>query len=497
MASAAIVAVVLVAGSSSLIAGAFDGRSPLRPAEPRPEESSGSSPLNFEAEEGWHVRTTDPDDVEGFEAQAWASNVPFPADEEPIGTSKEYPANVPDKTEDALPADGILLEARIAVDTRNPLPPIRNAPVRNLPLTIDEQPHTAFEGSDPDRAMTIINATVNGRYTSVRIVFGTGDPSAELVREAEEELERLIVGPPPRTTEAIDDFGIRMNVPDTWHGLLFSWSGGAEPMLIVGTKPINDLYHASTRRALDPADVLVLLAENTSLIADYEPVDGPIAIRADDLCPTCEILDDGTSPPAGHSLFYRSFAVGARQFDLFVEFGASVPNDDQFAGMNEALATLRVQAPPPTVDASDPVPEAPISVDVPEGWVSEDEPVPGTTGPRVVAAYGTWELERGGVCGPEAALQNLPVDGALIWFVEHVSPGNAGDYTEPGPRFIVDLQTPPARWRCAAEAPSRMYPFRVDGRYFDVHLALGPQAGGATIRQAEALIASLRGEGSS
>lgn len=490
-AASGLVVAVAVGAASFALAGALDTRSP-GPAGPRPEEGSTSSSLNFEPAPGWHVRTTDRRKVGDLEAQAWASNVPFPPDEEPIGGPTDYPANVPDKTEEDLPPDGIILVANFVVETRNPLPAIPDARERSLPLTIEEKPHTSFEGRDPDRAQTVLNGIVEGRYLSVRIVFGTGDPSAELIGEAEEELGRLAVAPAPATTEAIDDFGIEMELPETWHGFLFSWGGGSQPILHAGTTPIDDLHHASAREDLGSRDVFVVLAENDGYVADYEPVAVPVSIRTDDLCPTCEILDGGTSPPPDHALFYRSFAFGPRQFDLFVEFGTSAPTDDQIAQVNDVLATLRIQSRPPPVATPAPVREAPISVDVPEGWVGKVDPVPGSTGPRVVAAYGTWDFDIGGDCGPEPALRDLPADGALAWFVEHADPNNAGDYIELMPLFSIDLQTPPARWRCASEAPSRKYPFRIDGRYFDVHLALGPEATDATIREAEDLIKTLR-----
>jgi hypothetical protein len=133
-----------------------------------------------------------------------------------------------------------------------------------------------------------------------------------------------------------------------------------------------------------------------------------------------------------------------------------------------------------------------VSVDLPPGWIEKDEPVPGTSASRVVAAYGTWDLPIGGGCGPEAALQDLPSDGALVWVVEHARPGNAGDYISLSPLFSIDQQTPPARWECASGAPSRMYLFLIGGRYLEVHLALGSTASDATTQQAETLIKSLQ-----
>jgi hypothetical protein len=261
--------------------------------------------------------------------------------------------------------------------------------------------------------------------------------------------------------------------------------------------PITDLYDGSSaRKRLGPDDLFLVLSENHASAIHYEPVTLPIAIRREDSCPTCEILDNGTSPPEGHSLFYRSFAVHGRQFDLFVESGTATPSDEQLASMNEVLATLQIAPPesPPPAESLEAPPEGPISVDLPTGWVEKDDPVPGSSAGRVVAAYGTWDLPTGGDCGPETALQDLPTGGALVWFVEYAATGYDGDFINLMPGFRIALQTPPARWECAVGAPSRMYLFRVGGRYFEVHLALGPGAGEGTIREAEALIKSLQAE---
>ncbi|MDP9223175.1 MAG: hypothetical protein M3P18_04850, partial [Actinomycetota bacterium] len=48
-------------------------------------DNSTSPSLDFQPTQGWHVRTTDPSLVPDLGAQAWASNVPFPQGEEPIG----------------------------------------------------------------------------------------------------------------------------------------------------------------------------------------------------------------------------------------------------------------------------------------------------------------------------------------------------------------------------------------------------------------------------
>lgn len=453
--------------------------------------------LDFEPGPGWHVVTTDPSLVGSLGVQAWASNVPFAEGEETVGMINSIPDGWPDKTEEALPPDGIILVANYSIDSRNPLPPSRSFPERVLPLTIDERPSVAYEGQDPDRALAVVNATVNGRYVTVRIVFGTGGPSPELIGEADDELGRLIVAPPPETVVDLDDFGLRMDLPETWDGILFRWPVG-EPTIHAATVPITDLYDgASAREALGPDDLFLVLSENYASATHYEPVSLPVAIRPEDACPTCEILDNGTSPPPGHALLYRSFAVAGRQFDLYVEFGTPAPSAEQLARVNDVFATLDIdppEIPPPPAESPVAAADAAISVDLPAAWVGKDDPVPSSSAPRVVAAYGTWDFPTGGECGPEPALEDVPADGALVWVVEYADPGYAGDFIPLAPQFSIDLQNPPARWECAAASPSRVYLFRVAGRFFEIHVAFGPDANEETIGQANGVITSLVAE---
>jgi len=443
--------------TSTDVGGLFPAWQPV-PAESEPSPSSSPPTiLDFEPAPGWHVVTTDPSLVGSLGAQAWASNVPFTEDEESVGESNSFPDGWPDKTEEALPPDGIILVASYSIDSRNSLPPGRSFPERVLPLTIDDRPSTAYEGQDPDRALSVVNATVNGRYVSVRIVFGTGDPGPELVGEAQAELGRLIVAPPPETVSALDDFGLRMDLPDTWHGILFRWAVG-EPTIHAATVPITDLYDGSSaREGLGPEDLFLVLSENHASAIHYEPVSLPVVIRPEDACPTCEILDNGTSPPPGHALFYRSLAAVGRQFDLFVEFGTSAPSAEQLARVNEVLATLEIDPPdnlPPPAESPLVAADAAVSVDLAAGWIAKDDPVPSSSAPHVVAAYGTWDFPTGGNCGPEPALGDLPTDGALVWVAEYADPGYAVTSTPlvPGSRSIsrrrrLDGSAPPPRHR--------------------------------------------------
>jgi hypothetical protein len=409
---------------------------------------------------------------------------------------QSYPGSDPTETIDSLPPGGIVIMVGVPIQTRNPLPESRNFPHRELPLGIEYGPSSSWEGQPrDDLSLAGVNAEVNGWWISVRVIFGTKDPGDGLMREADEELARLDLPPARATTEAWDDFGISMERPDGWYGTLTQWAPGGEPILQASTVPIDDLHDGSSaRKALGAGDLFIVLAENPAVAAHYEELTFPIAVGLEDACPTCEILDDGTSPPPDHTLLYRSFASGGREFDLFVEFGTADVTPEQLKRVNDVLATLRTQpGPTPTASPTEGSawPEPGFRASVPSGWTEEIEPVPAGAEARVVVAWGTWSFRIGGGCGPEPALAALPDDGAFVWVIEHRSPDNSGDFVGPPPEFRMDLQVPPARWTCAASAPSRQYLFRIGGRYFEVHVALGPLAPAATVTDVEGLISSI------
>jgi len=467
------------------------------PANPTTPTTEATGPvLDFAAGPGWSVVTTDPSlaDLPGA-PQAWAANVPFAPSDSTPGVGEVYPSGYPGQTVRDLPPEGIVILAEFPIETRNQLPPNPNFPSRNLPLQLEQKPYSGWEGQTrEDLSESVVNASVNGWWISVVTLFGTKDPTDAMVAEANQELARLEMPPPPETTDAFDQFGIHMERPAGWSGFLVQWSS-SDPFLEASTVPITDLYDGSSaRKQLGPEDLYVLLGENDAAATHYEQVTLPISIRPEDACPTCEVADNGTSPPPGHTLYYRSFATSGREFDLWVEFGTATVSPDQLAGLNDVLATLRIDPPPTprwTQPPVSPAPVAPVSVTLPGGWVEKQDPVPGGPDPRVVAAWGTWDFPTGGDCGPETALRALPADGAFVWVVEYADPGNRGDFEGGGPPRSIDLQTPPARWECAAAAPSRMYLFSEAGRYFELHVALGPDAPAGTIAQAEQLMASF------
>lgn len=501
-AAAAFVAVIVAAGILVPLGALHmlrpDARTGLKPNESTP----GAPPvLDFEAAPGWNVVKTDPSiaDLPGA-PQAWAANVPFEQGDLQPGLRNGYPGGDPGHTIRNLPADGIVITADLPLETRNSLPPSGSFPERTLPIALEHHPSSGWEGQPrEDLSISGVNAAVNGWWLSVTVIFGTKDPSDAQIQEANDEVGRLILPPPPPTAEAFDQFGIQMERPQGWYGSLTAWSAGT-PILEASTVPITDLYDGSTaRKALGPNDLFMVLAENDAAAIHYESVTLPIMIRPEDVCPTCEVNDNGTSPPAGHTLFYRSFSRGGRQFDLWVEFGTPDVTAAQLVEVNQVLATLQIEpsSSPPAPSESPASPDhqaAPVSVDLPAGWVEKHDPVSSALDPPVVAAYGTWDFPTGGACGPEPALAALPADGAFVWVDEYADPGNRADFETGGPPSSIDLQTPPARWQCASSAPSRMYLFGLAGRYFELHIALGPQASAGTIAQAEHVMASFRAQ---
>jgi hypothetical protein len=468
----------------------------LRPRGEHPKPATGATPvLDFQPAPGWNVVRSDPSLADQPGApQAWAATVPFADGDQQPGLENGYPGGSPEQTIRTLPAEGIVITAALPLETRNPLPDNRNFPSRTLPLPLEGPPTSGWEGQPrDDLSISGVSAAVDGWWVSVIVVFGTKDPSDAMIREANDEVARLILPPAPQTTQAFDQFGIAMDRPSGWYGSLTAWST-TSPVLETSTVPITDLYDGSSaRKALGPNDLFILLGQNDALATRYEPVTLPVAIRPEDVCPTCEVNDNGTSPPPGHTLYYRSFATGNRQFDLWVEFGTADVTATQLGRVNDVLATLRIEPGPPVppLGGDSPAPTAPVSVDLPAAWTARQDSVPATVDPRVVASYGTWDFPTGGTCGPEPALQQLPTDGAFVWVEEYAAPSNSADFEPGGPPRTIDLQTPPARWECATAAPSRKYLFRDGGRFFEMHVALGPDASPDTIAQAERVMASF------
>jgi hypothetical protein len=469
-----------------------------RLGDERPPASDGERVVRFAAAPGWHVIAFEPDRL--FLPYAWAANVPF-ALEDVAGRSPTL--GYPDGTIESLPENGVVIVASVAVETRNALPADARYPER--PLVLDAPRHDTYEGQRPGTSMSLASASVNGRFIDVTAVFGSPRPGREVVRAANEQLAGLVVTPAPTPTNELDDFRIRLQVPDDWDRGLFS--RGGELTLLAGTLPLTDLYDGtSVRPRMGANDLFVVLAESFAVQDRFEPVDLPIELRREDECPTCEILDDGRAPPADHTLFARTFSVGDRRFRLYAEFGTTDVPDAALEALNGSLATLTVDA-PGSLEPWDPqvLPPGPaftavgtrifeyqgLRVEVPAEWSAAAAPLDQPAVAPVVAAFGSWPFPTGGACGPEPALGSLPDDGVLVWMAEHPAPGNRGDYYG-FVQYVHDPTTQPARWECATSAPSTMLLWEVGGRYLEVHVALGPAAGRDRIAEVTVLLNSLR-----
>jgi hypothetical protein len=459
--------------------------------------------ISFEESPGWYTEEFVP--AQFGMPYVWAANVPFAASD----LAGESPTvGYPDATIEGLPPDGIVMIAEIVVSSRNPLPADRRFP--DAPL-IFGVPDRNYEGQRPGTSSASASARVNGRFVHVAAYFGSATVRNPILDEANEHLDHLVVASTSPLTDELEDFGIRMEVPDDWNRLLYSF-GGSSAELRAGTVPITAVGDTIPgRRDMTAEDVVIALSESGAVQDRFEPVELPIALRGEDECPTCEVLDGGAPPPEGHVLFARTFTVGNRRFLLYAEFGSVTAAERDLVALNEILATLEIDASGP-LEPSDPgarpisLPPGPsftavevetfaydgIRLDVPAGWSAVAAPLEAPAVAPIVAAFGSWPLPAGGTCGPEPALEALPDDGALVWIAEHPAPSNRGDFTS-FQGWSYDRMHQPMRWECGVAAPSRMDLWEMeDERFFEVHVSFGPSASPDAIAEVEALLSSLR-----
>ena len=458
----------------------------------------GVGAIGFEPATGWNMAANAPASPD-WPPTVWVTNVPF-AQADLEGTrTKDGVVRMdagPEVTYRQLPADGIVIAADIIYVSRNPLPPSDTFPPRVLPLRLPESPpETSWEGSIGGQSLHGVGATVNGHWVSVRIRYGTEDPGDAMLAEAQAELARLFVEPAPAATDDIDQFGISSALPADWHGRLFAWTGGP-PTLELSTLPIERLSGDTAipnRERLGALDASIVLAESDTTDLGFPSTTLPLSIREQDRC-DCEVLDDGTTPPDGHTLFHRSFETGGRSFDLYVEFGSATPTPSDWNAVNDLLASI-VIAGAPTAEA----PTTPI-VTAPKGWFVQRNPLPPLVDPRTLVAVGSWDFPRPPLiaCGPQPALQAMPSNGSFFWIVEYrvaaADPSALLRKAPPWPeRFGLDLPSRPGDHECAAgtDGSVRQYLFRGTDRYVQILVALGSDASLETRQAVEDTLSSF------
>jgi hypothetical protein len=321
---------------------------------PRPDA------IGFDEATGWHVALSDPRRQLPWRMQAWASSTPFAEADLPAGLDPGFPGDWPQATDKEQGPDDVLIIASTPLETHNPFPdkPDFQPIVFPIDLSAERVVRGPWEGNPSDDvSQIIVGGIVNNRYLILQVLFHTGTPDDALIARAQEEVDRLVVPPGPPPTLAIDQGGVRMNLPDGWQGRIFQYSGGGELTLQASTRPIDDLYDAHTAwEGMGPDDVVVVLGEDINTSHSYPQVDVPIVVSAADACvrgaivdetpgfQDCEILDNGSEPPVGHTRLVRRFDVGDRAFTLWVELGTPEAPPDQIATVNDVLSTLEIDA---------------------------------------------------------------------------------------------------------------------------------------------------------
>jgi hypothetical protein len=138
-----------------------------------------------------------------------------------------------------------------------------------------------------------------------------------------------------------------------------------------------------------------------------------------------------------------------------------------------------------------------ISVRYPNGWDATSRPLTPVTDPAQVLAVASYRLPRDNRgadgCAPRAALDRLPPSGALVfgWELEMPSPTGLrpADFPHRPSHFRLTRLT---ETECLGR--SYMVRFREAGRFFQVHVVLGPKAGDGTEKAALRILDSLRAQ---
>lgn len=151
----------------------------------------------------------------------------------------------------------------------------------------------------------------------------------------------------------LQEGGIRMTVPDGWHGRADFLSGYTRKIFQVATfplPPLSDAEATSTRALIGPDDVLIVMVEHHDPCGGSDPmfprVIGPVSIEVRDFESPHDVCDPPLPAlrdvPADHALARKTFELEGRLFDLRVEFGTRPAPDARVAEVNEILNSLVV-----------------------------------------------------------------------------------------------------------------------------------------------------------
>jgi hypothetical protein len=122
-----------------------------------------------------------------------------------------------------------------------------------------------------------------------------------------------------------------------------------------------------------------------------------------------------------------------------------------------------------------------ISVRYPSNWHATRRTLTPVTSPVQVLAVASYALPEGRAgadgCSPKEALERLPANGVFLFGWEYDRPALAGvqrsDFPPRPDHFVLKG---PTGFECLG--PSYVVTFREEGRLFQIHVVLGPKAGG-------------------
>lgn len=151
--------------------------------------------LGFVPEPGWFALQSPPPAVRGEQTVAVAANVPFAPDDTVHGFVE--PSGLPYSTILTLPPRGIVLVATMVL----PSIPLSSSeyPETKLPLRVrDGVPYLRWGAKvrhDQALGQYQLRATIRGYDVDVVAYFGTSQPGAALLDEAQRQLDQLVVQP--------------------------------------------------------------------------------------------------------------------------------------------------------------------------------------------------------------------------------------------------------------------------------------------------------------
>jgi hypothetical protein len=456
--------------------------------------------LAFAPADGWTSLTSGGQLPETGGHSALASTIPLvtadtgPKVVDPEGRLLQW--LIPTDTMRALPPEGILITAGTLFETKNPLVPSEDFPLRTLPLRLsDARVSTSFESQPaPNVPEYALWSTVNGRYLDVHIYFGRPDPTPGQLAMAQAELDRLIVPPAPPTTDRLDQFGISLPLPDGWSGRLYGQSVTGPATLEVSTVPLENWpSRLPGGKALGPKDVSISLVEADGLNLDYQRVSLPISIGEGDRCDGCPPFGESDpAAPAGHAFYFRTFETAVRWFELSVEFGSAEPGPGGLDTANRVLAGLRID-PLPTPPLAVDVGTAGITMAVPTGWdalaLPDAKPSSPSVGAELVASTASIPghdislFDRASMAPGDVLLQVFELPGGSSEQVPPLSSALSVDRS--ALCTLCEEGSIQGHWVWATR-------FGKGGRTFSVHVQFGSRPSSAALDEVDRILASFR-----